>query len=108
MFNNISRLYESGHDNRESVELCAAVFFYTTVYDVFARRTRDMLRELQAEKSKVAKIADRLAAIRGLLALSPTMAIEELNSLRQGLDLPQLLPSQSSTASADASAVQTS
>jgi hypothetical protein len=92
MLGSISSLYESGHNDRESVELCAAVFFYATVYDVFTRRTHAMVREIQAEKSKTAKIADRLAVVRGLLAVSPTMAIEELNKLRQSLDLTQLVP----------------
>jgi hypothetical protein len=104
MFASITNLYESGHSDRESVELCAAVLFYATVYDVFTRRTQDMVREIQTEKSKTAKIADRLAAVRGLLAVSPMMAIEELNRLRESLNLQQLLPNTDSSRAGDTQA----
>jgi hypothetical protein len=44
MFQNLASLYESVHNDRLSVELCAAVFFYATVYDAFARCTGAMAR----------------------------------------------------------------
>jgi hypothetical protein len=104
MFQNLASLYESVHNDRLSVELCAAVFFYATVYDAFARCTGAMARDIR-QKNRVPKMADRLAAVRGLLAVSPTAAIEELNRLRQTLKLPLLLPSQDSAPSADINAV---
>jgi hypothetical protein len=91
MFTSLKSLYESEGDKRESLELCAAIFFYATVYDIFTQNTDDMASAVQDEKSEGAKIADRLAAVRGLLALSPTMAIEELNSVRGELGLPELV-----------------
>jgi hypothetical protein len=100
MFSSLTSLYQSRYDDQTSVELCAAVFFYATVYDIFARRFTVMGRDLENEKSRGARIAHRLATVRGLLALSPTMAIEELNSLRRELDLPQLHRSQDSASSA--------
>ena len=57
---------------------------------------RDIQEESRQEKSRQeksngAKMANDLATVRGLLALSPTTAIQELNSLRRGLNLPELL-----------------
>jgi hypothetical protein len=97
MFTSLASLYETGWDDRASIELCAAVFFYATVYDVFTQQTRVMASGIQDEKGKGAKMADRLAAVRGLLALSPMMAIEELNSARETLGLRQLLRTQNNS-----------
>jgi GTPase SAR1 family protein len=105
MFESLTSLYAGRHDDRASLELCAAVFFYATVYDVFTQKTDDMERDLHDEKSEGAIVADRLAAVRGLLALSPTMVIEELNSVRRRLSLPELVRGQGSGPSADTTAL---
>jgi hypothetical protein len=56
-----------------------------------------MASRLQDEESLGVKVADRLAALRGLLALSPTMAIDELNNLRETLGLRHLLRSETTS-----------
>jgi hypothetical protein len=100
MFEHLTTLYASGQDDHASLELCAAVFFYATVYDVFTQKTEDMANDVQDAKSKGTTMADRLAGVRGLLALNATIAIEALNSVRRTLGLRELLrrPSNSSTA----------
>jgi hypothetical protein len=78
MFRSLTVLYQRGYNDRTSVDLCAAVFFYATVYDIFTGQFAIMTHDFENEKSMGAKVVDRLATVRGLLALSPTMAIEEL------------------------------
>ena len=108
MLSSLTKLYKNGHDDPASLELCAAVFFYATIYDIFTRRFTVMARDIEHGKSRAAKMADDVAAVRGLLALSPTMAIEELNRLRQTLSLPKLVRSQDPALSADTTAVEVS
>ena len=71
-------------------ELAAVVYFYATVLDVFGTRSEHLVSALAGPGDVRREHLAQLAAVRGLIGLSPAMAIAQLNLLRRGFALPAL------------------
>lgn len=71
-------------------ELAAVVYFFTTVLDVFGTRSEHLISALAQPGDVRRDHLAQLAAVRGLIGLSPAMAIAQLNLLRRGFALPAL------------------
>lgn len=88
----VGELLEPRFDTMEPArsELAAVVYYYATVLDVFASRTDHVLAALAGSTDGRRQHLAQLAAVRGLIGLSPAMAITQLNLLRRGFALPAL------------------
>jgi KAP family P-loop domain len=71
-------------------ELAAVVYYYATVLDVFGNRTEHVESALAGSTDVRREHLAQLAGVRGLIGLSPAMAIEQLNWLRRGFALAAL------------------
>jgi hypothetical protein len=71
-------------------ELAAVVYYYATVLDVFGARSEHLVSALAGPSDVRREHLAQLAAVRGLIGLSPAMAIAQLNLLRRGFALPAL------------------
>ena len=71
-------------------ELAAVVYYYATVLDVFAARTEHVISVLAGPTDVRREHLTQLAAVRGLIGLSPATAIAQLNLVRRGFALAAL------------------
>ncbi len=71
-------------------ELAAVVYYYATVLDVFGNRTEHLIPALAEPADIRREYLAQLAGVRGLIGLSPAMAIDQLNWLRRGFALAAL------------------
>lgn len=71
-------------------ELAAVVYYYATVLDVFGNRTEHVVSALAESTDLRREHLAQLAGVRGLIGLSPAMAIAQLNWLRRGFALAAL------------------
>ena len=88
----VGTLLEPEFDEMEPArsELAAVVYYYATVLDVFGNRTEHVVSALAESTDLRREHLAQLAGVRGLIGLSPAMAIAQLNWLRRGFALAAL------------------